>query len=104
MPIYTYQADNTDPCAYCAEPFEVMQKMDAERLQRCPECGGALRRVITPPNLAAAAPNLSADNIGKKGFTQYRKLEKGVYEKTAGQGPDIISDKGGNEDHSGHKH
>ncbi len=28
--------------------------------------------------------------IGDAGFTQYRKIGKGVYEKTAGKGPGII--------------
>ncbi len=93
MPIYVYQASGTDRCAYCAEPFERRQKMAEERLQACPECGSPLSRVITPPNLASEGPSLSENNVEKHGFTQYRKLEKGVYEKTAGKGPAIISDK-----------
>jgi hypothetical protein len=48
---------------------------------------------VTAANLASPAPSLKEDNLGKHGFTQYRKIEKGVYEKTIGQGPDIISDK-----------
>ena len=93
MPIYTYQAAGDEHCLYCVKPFDRRQKMDAPRLEQCPECGSPLRRVISAPNLASSAPNTSEENLGKKGFTQYRKLEKGVYEKTVGKGPDIITDK-----------
>jgi putative FmdB family regulatory protein len=93
MPIYTYQAKGPEHCLYCVEPFDRNQKLDAPRLKTCPECQSPLRRVITPPNLASSSPNVSEQNLGKKGFTQYRKLEKGVYEKTVGKGPDIITDK-----------
>ncbi len=93
MPTYVYKASGPEDCAYCAEWFEWRQKVTDARLTVCPECGSPVRRVITPPNLATPGPNLSESNIAEKGFTQYRKLEKGVYEKTTGKGPDIITDK-----------
>jgi hypothetical protein len=31
-------------------------------------------------------------NLEKKGFTQYKKIGKGAYEKTAGKGPSHIID------------
>ena len=34
---------------------------------------------------------LSAKNLGEKGFTQYVKAGDGYYEKTAGDGPLVIS-------------
>lgn len=92
MPTYVYQAAGDDHCLYCVKPFERRQKVDDRRLERCPECGSALRRVISAPAIAAPAPNLSEDNLGKKGFTQYRKAGKGVYEKTVGSGPDYLTD------------
>ena len=92
MPIYLYQAEAGTGCAYCTEPFERRHKIDAPRLAACPECGVALRRVITPPNLVAAGADLSESNVEKHGFTRYRRAGKGVYEKTAGQGPKLITD------------
>lgn len=93
MPTYVYRASGEESCRYCAYQFERRQGINDPRLQCCPECGAPVRRVLTPPNLAAPAPDTSPENIAKKGFTQYRKVEKGVYEKTAGKGPDVISDK-----------
>jgi len=92
MPVYTYQAAGEEHCVYCVEPFDRRQKVDAPRLQACPECGSPLRRVMTPPNIAQSGPSLNEDNIAKHGFTRYRKAGKGVYEKTSGRGPDVISD------------
>jgi len=92
MPIYEYQATGQDHCDHCATAFDVMQKLSDEPLKFCPECHNPVSRKISRPNLASPAPSLSEDNIGKHGFTQFKKVEKGVYEKTAGTGPDYIMD------------
>lgn len=93
MPIYVYGPSSEEHCRYCMNTFERRQRLQDARLETCPECGSPVRRVISAPNLTRPTPNLSEKNIGDKGFTQYKKLEKGVYEKTAGKGPKIISDK-----------
>jgi len=93
MPIYEYKAAGKDCCEHCEISFDVMQKMSDEPLKFCPECYNPVRRKISRPNLASHAPSLSKDNIEKHGFTQFKKVEKGVYEKTAGKGPDFITDK-----------
>ncbi|MEX0915850.1 MAG: hypothetical protein WDZ60_08150, partial [Wenzhouxiangellaceae bacterium] len=60
-------------------------------LADCPECDSAVRRLISPPNVVSGkAHQLRESNIEKAGFTQYKKIGKGVYEKTAGKGPGII--------------
>ncbi len=92
MPIYEYQAAGQTCCDYCVNAFDVMQKLSAEPLKFCPECHNPVRRKISRPNLASPAPSLSQENIEKHGFTQFKKVEKGVYEKTAGKGPDYITD------------
>lgn len=91
MPIYEYQASGHDSCDFCKESFDVMQKMSDEPLKFCPECHNEVKRKISRPNLARPAPSLSAENIEKHGLTQFKKVEKGVYEKTAGKGPDFIT-------------
>ena len=92
MPIYEYQPEGKDSCKYCVRGFELLRKLSDPPLTHCPECQSPVVRVISAPNLGKAGPSLDESNIEKHGFTQYRKLEKGVYEKTAGKGPDIISD------------
>lgn len=91
MPIYEYQAAGQDCCDFCEVSFDIMQKMSDEPLKLCPECHNPVKRKISRPNLARPAPSLSADNIEKHGLTQFKKVEKGVYEKTAGKGPDYIT-------------
>jgi len=93
MPIYEYQASGQCSCDFCIDAFDVMQKIADEPLKLCPECHCPVRRKISRPNLASPAPSLSRANIEKHGMTQFKKVEKGVYEKTAGKGPDYITDK-----------
>jgi putative FmdB family regulatory protein len=42
MPIYEYECDS------CGYRFERHQSITSEPVQRCPHCGGAVRRVIYP--------------------------------------------------------
>jgi len=93
MPIYEYQAAGKSGCDHCLNTFDVMQKMSEEPLKYCPICHKPVRRKISRPNLASSAPSLSSKNIEKHGLTQFKKVEKGVYEKTAGKGPDYITGK-----------
>ena len=93
MPIYVYKPTTETNCDYCENGFHYLQKIADEPMSQCPECSLPVKRIITAPNIAGSSPSLSEENISKHGFTQYRKLEKGVYEKTAGEGPGIITDK-----------
>lgn len=91
MPIYEYVAAGDPGCPHCRARFSRLEKLADAPLAACPECGGPVRRVISPPNVVAGkAHMLKEANIEKAGFTQYRKIGQGVYEKTAGKGPGII--------------
>ena len=91
MPIYEYQPNGSAYCAYCRDGFDLLQKLKDPTIESCPKCGAPVQRKISAPHLNTAGPALSESNIEKHGFTQYRKVEKGVYEKTTGKGPDLIS-------------
>ena len=93
MPIYEYQASGKNNCEYCVIAFDIMQKLSDKPLKLCPKCHNPVQRKISLPNLARPAPSLSQANIENHGLTQFKKVEKGVYEKTAGKGPDYIMDK-----------
>jgi putative FmdB family regulatory protein len=92
MPIYEYRPAGDLHCDYCRDGFDRLRRLSDPELLACPECGSPVERKISAPNLGKAGPSLDESNIEKHGFTQYRKVEKGVYEKTAGKGPDFISD------------
>lgn len=92
MPIYEYQASEERHCDYCVDGFESLRKLNDPELDRCPECNAPVARKISAPNLGNSGPSLDPSNIEKHGFTQYRKSGKGVYEKTAGKGPNVITD------------
>ncbi len=42
MPTYEYQ------CEQCRRTFEVRQRITEEPLRRCDECGGPLKRLLSP--------------------------------------------------------
>jgi len=42
VPTYEYQ------CQQCRRTFEVRQRITAEPLQRCEQCGGPLQRLLSP--------------------------------------------------------
>jgi len=58
MPIYEYQ------CFACGKALDVLQKMTDPPLQKCPECGGRLKKQISLPTVntvskARVMPSLS---------------------------------------------
>lgn len=91
MPIYEYIAE-TAGCEQCAAGFDALQKLDDAPLVQCPRCGTAVKRRISAPSVAIGGAHLTKEShVAKHGFTQYRRAGGGVYEKTAGNGPDYIS-------------
>jgi hypothetical protein len=93
MPMYVYQ--EILPNGSEGERFDVLQKISDPPLTVHPRTGNAVRRVVT----AAYTPKpflghdkkeqLSDRNLENLGFTKYVK-GKGGYEKTAGDGPDLL--------------
>jgi len=97
MPTYVYRVEDPkgSSCSFCADGFELIQKIADPLLTQCPNCASPVVQVITPPAIVGSGTHLLKEkNLGEKGFTQYRKIAKGHYEKTAGKGPDFISDDG----------
>ncbi len=92
MPIYEY-VPTRDGCACCRPGIERLQRLSDPPLAACPGCGAPLERVIGAPQVVAGQGHvLKEGHLAKHGFTQYRKVGKGRYEKTAGKGPPTISD------------
>jgi putative FmdB family regulatory protein len=93
MPIYEYIArDAATSCPHCAARFEVLARLSDAELSNCPECGAAVKRLISVASVIGGnAHVLKESHFSKHGFTQYKKAGGGVYEKTAGDGPKFIS-------------
>ena len=101
MPTYVYETvlpdgeDRQD--APRGEVFEVMQIMSEPALTRHPETGQPVRRVIQAPHVggrwseASQRTMMSDTKLAQQGFTKYVKTDKGIYEKTTGEGPRKLS-------------
>jgi len=81
MPIREYIA--TDPkkaCAYCKAGFEQIEQMDSPPNTACPECGSAIQRQISAPQVGGSNSGFD-DRAKSAGFTKLEKLGHGEYEK-----------------------
>jgi putative FmdB family regulatory protein len=88
MPIYEYEPDDRE-CLMCEGRIEVIQAVDEEPLQWCPQCGLEVKRVISRATFKMARPS-GADRAAAKGLTTFKRVEKGKWEKVAGPGVDMI--------------
>jgi len=92
MPIYEYAPLQPPGCALCCYGFERLQGLSDPKLTHCPACGGAIQRVLGAAQVVAGQAHvLREKHIAQHGFTQYRRVGKGQYEKITGDGPDTIS-------------
>ena len=46
MPIYEYRAKGKG-CPKCSKGFEVLQRIDEEALETCPNCDGRVKKVVS---------------------------------------------------------
>lgn len=63
MPTYAYRAvDPSKGCGHCLQGFEIVQKMSAPALTRCPRCGHRVNRMIFAPTVVIkGSPMTEAD-------------------------------------------
>jgi len=67
MPIYEYQAkDSQKACATCRTPFEALQRIDEHPLARCPNCGKAVKKVISWCHSAVAETSPEHQKVEQK--------------------------------------
>ncbi len=84
MPIYEYRKrEGAAGCPNCERGFEERQSMADTALTVCPECGGAVERVISAPSIGKSTKTLLSDsNLKAHGFHRLVKEDKGRYRKT----------------------
>ncbi|MBU4198905.1 MAG: zinc ribbon domain-containing protein [Verrucomicrobia bacterium] len=81
MPIREYQA--TDPnrsCSSCRQPFEQIESVNQPPVEKCPQCGAAVVRLISAPAVGASRTGFD-DRAKSAGFHKLKKLGRGEYEK-----------------------
>ena len=59
MPIYEYQ------CEECEQKFDMLQKITAEPLKECPECGGPVYKLISSTSFILKGGGWYATEYGK---------------------------------------
>ncbi len=81
MPIYEYQAKDTAAgCEHCRKGFECIQRISDPPVDKCPKCGGAVVKVISAPSIGSSASGFD-QRAKNAGFTKFKKLGKGEYER-----------------------
>jgi putative FmdB family regulatory protein len=81
MPVYEYEHQG-DPCRL-GKVFEVEQPITDDALKHCPECGGALTRLISRVFVSTPTGNSQLKNMG---FTKLVRRDNGVYENVTATG------------------
>lgn len=94
MPLYEYAVIDEDGSH--GEVFEVLQRIGEPALEKHPETGQPVERLISASSVPrpASGPikgDISNKNLEKLGFTKYQKTSTGKYEKILGDGPSLIN-------------
>ena len=94
MPLYAYRPTSSQTCEMCDGGFELIQRMNEDRLTECPHCGHPCERLLSRVSFSSSTPtkpNMSNSNLERLGFTQYRRNRDGTYRKSFGKGPDKVT-------------
>lgn len=61
MPLYEYQ------CKKCGHRFEKIQKFSDKPITKCPECGGKVEQLISPPAVQFKGSGWYVTDYARKG-------------------------------------
>ena len=79
MPLYVYEAKEGG-CARCRNGFEISQSLNEPKLEKGPDCGAPVMRVIQAPALGHSRTDLNY-RAKRAGFHALKRVQKGEYEK-----------------------
>jgi putative FmdB family regulatory protein len=93
MPLYEYQ------CDACTHRFEVIQKFSDAPVEVCPQCGGAVRKLLSSPAIQFKGTGWYITDYARSGKTDAKGEGKadGTTDGKADAAPDK-GDKGGKGD------
>ena len=87
MPLYEYQ------CEDCGVRFERLQRAGEPKLKVCPECRGALRRLIQPPGIIFKGSGFYVTDNRRSSVGTRRSDTKSEDDSSAAQDESSASDK-----------
>lgn len=80
MPLYEYEPCDGE-CKICGGRFTLRRPVNAPELTHCPACKKPVRKVISTFNTPTKLKPLSITDAKKAGFTVYKRISKGEYER-----------------------
>ncbi len=90
MPVYEYE-HLEEPC-HKGKMFDVTQSIHDKALNKCPDCAGAVRKLISRTSISTPKSNRELRDLG---FTKLVKRDDGVYENvTARDGESRVMERG----------
>ena len=81
MPVYEYEHINGG-CER-GKRFEITQSITSDKLTKCPDCGGEIKRLIS---LVSISTPKTASDLKNLGFTKLVKKDTGIYENVTATG------------------
>ena len=88
MPLYEYQCDGT-----CGQRFEIIRKFSDPPATRCPNCGGAVHKLMSSPAIQFKGSGFYINDYARKDPSSAGKGEDGASSGTAGKDAKDSSDK-----------
>jgi len=80
MPLYEYEPCDGQ-CSICGGRFTLRRPLNAPPVTHCPLCKKPVRKVISSFSTPHHLKPLSISDAKKAGFTVYKRLGKGEYER-----------------------
>jgi putative FmdB family regulatory protein len=78
MPLYEYK------CGACQHRFEVIQKMSDPLVEKCPKCGGTVRKLMSSPAIQFKGSGFYITDYAKKDHVAAEKADKAEGGKAEG--------------------
>ncbi len=82
MPVYEYEHQEEGSCAL-GQCFELSQSIYSAPFRRCPECGQAVRKLVSLVGISTPKTN---SDLKSMGFTKLVRRDNGVYENVTATG------------------
>lgn len=89
MPLYEYE------CFVCGNRFEKIQKVSADPIKVCPECGGSVRRLLGVPALQFKGSGWYVTDYGKGNGQSPAEQSRTAEHEAGSQGEGSAQSEGG---------